>query len=67
MMAGHEILLETLLNHKGMVVLSGYDNELYNSYLKGWRKEYKSGIATSSKKRIEVIWMNFNNQVRFTI
>ena len=35
----HAELLETLLQHTGPVMLSGYDSELYNTYLRGWRKE----------------------------
>lgn len=55
----HEELLDTLLCHKGYVVISGYESELYNSYLKGWYKEYFQGIAQTGTKRKEVVWMNF--------
>jgi DNA adenine methylase len=59
----HHVLLETLLNHKGPVILSGYDNDLYNEALKGWSKdcinsntEYYNGAG-----RTEVLWMNFKS------
>ena len=32
-------LLEVLLQHKGPVLLSGYDNDLYNDRLHGWHRE----------------------------
>lgn len=56
----HVELLETLLNHPGKVLLSGYDNELYNGLLNGWHKEYKSTVAEAGNKRIEVLWMNYD-------
>lgn len=55
----HEQLLLALLEHKGPVLLSGYDNELYNELLKGWyRKETTAYSQVCSKKR-EILWMNF--------
>lgn len=33
--ADHIELLETLLKHPGPVIVSGYDNEMYDQYLKG--------------------------------
>lgn len=60
----HEKLLEVLINHKGAVILSGYDNQFYNDVLKGWEKQTMTGNADSGAKRIETIWMNFNRQER---
>ena len=34
----HEALLDMLLKHKGYVIISGYDTELYNTMLTGWNK-----------------------------
>lgn len=58
----HIKLLEVLMKHKGKVLLSGYDNELYNKMLKGWHKET---IVTSAErgKRIECLWMNYEVQI----
>lgn len=56
----HEELLDTLLQHSGPVILSGYENELYNCKLKDWyRKETTCYSQVASKKR-EVLWMNYN-------
>lgn len=56
----HEELIKVLLKHKGYVVLSGYDTDLYNDMLKGWnRYETKSYTQTHAKKQ-EVIWLNYD-------
>lgn len=62
----HEFLLKKLISLKGMVVLSGYDNELYNDHLKTWNKVEKSTYADGAKKRKEVLWINYrlNNQTK---
>lgn len=57
----HQKLLETLLNVKGFVVLSGYESEIYNEALTNWQKFKKksrisSGRGTAVKE--EVIWLN---------
>jgi DNA adenine methylase len=54
----HEELLQVLLSVKGMVVLSGYDNSLYNDALNGWRRVTKMSQANGNAKRIEVLWLS---------
>ena len=63
---GQGDLLDVLLFHKGPVLLSGYDNDLYNSRLKGWHREETDSFTQLSSKRREVLWMNFEptRQVR---
>ena len=56
--ADHTELLTALLDHQGMVMLSGYDNELYNDMLSGWRKETRTTQAERGAKRVECLWMN---------
>ena len=57
----HIELLETLLQHPGPVILSGYQNEIYDSILKGWNKDSINSNAEyyQGKSRTEVMWMNF--------
>lgn len=55
----HEELLDLIMNHKGRILISGYENELYNDYLKGWYKAYKDTHAENGLKRTEVLWMNY--------
>lgn len=57
----HVELLEILLNHPGKVILSGYDNKLYNDMLAGWRKESIKTQAENGLKRVETIWMNYRD------
>lgn len=60
----HAELLTALLEHKGPVILSGYDNDLYNDMLAGWHKEEKVGRSNSTALRTEIIWMNYEQQIR---
>ena len=56
--ADHKELLQSLVAHTGMVVLSGYDSELYNKTLQGWHKEIKATQAERGAKRMECLWLN---------
>lgn len=55
----HKNLLRVLKESNSMVVLSGYDNELYNKELQGWRTAEKATTVQMGKHRIEKLWMNF--------
>lgn len=59
-MPGHEHLTDVLLRLEGMVVLSGYDNDLYRSKLEsaGWHKVRRKGYADGGHRRIECLWIN---------
>lgn len=58
----HIKLLDILINSKSKVVISGYDNELYNSKLKNWNSDVCPTTTQNGKKRIEKIWYNYENQ-----
>ena len=53
----HEQLLDKILKLKGCVVISGYDNDLYNERLSGWRKEFKKTFADGALERTECLWV----------
>lgn len=55
----HVELLNILIEHPGKILLSGYDNELYNEILKGWKKVQKDTSAEFGLKRTETLWMNY--------
>jgi DNA adenine methylase len=56
--ADHEELLDVLIAHPGPVALSSYPNALYDERLVGWVKMSRNALATSSKRRTEVLWLN---------
>lgn len=56
----HEELLELLVGHPGKVLLSGYDNNLYDNMLSGWNKVQKDTRAEGGRKRTETLWMNYD-------
>lgn len=56
---GQSDLLDVLLVHKGPVIISGYDNDLYNDRLQGWHKEYTTYYSQVCSKKREVIWINY--------
>ena len=53
------VLIDVLLAHKGPVLLSGYNSDLYNDRLQGWRREETICYSQTSSKKREVLWMNF--------
>lgn len=53
-----EMLLE-VRGCKAMVMLSGYDCELYNEYLGDWQKAQIDARAQNNHRRVETLWMNF--------
>ena len=57
--ADHEELLAALKAHTGPVLLSGYDNPLYNAALQGWYREERPERTQTASPRTEVLWMNF--------
>lgn len=54
----HEHLCCLLRSLSGYVILSGYDNELYNDMLIGWIKKEKECYADGASPRKEVLWIN---------
>lgn len=60
--AQHLELLDTLRAHRGPVVLSGYENDLYDRELKGWSKVSLRTQAERGAARTETLWMNFEVQ-----
>lgn len=63
----HIELLKTLVKHPGKVMISGYENDLYNGILKGWEKARKNTTAEKGLQRQEVIWMNYKMDKQISI
>ena len=60
----HRELLEELCRSQAKVMLSGYDCELYSEYLSGWRKVQTMARTQSGDRRVETLWMNFEQTER---
>lgn len=59
----HVELLEVLLKSDCKIMISGYDNPLYDEKLSGWHKAKKNTTAERSVKRTETLWMNYKEEV----
>lgn len=55
----HEELLEVLIDHRGPVLISGYDSPLYHDRLREWHREKAVSYSQSITRKTEVLWMNF--------
>ncbi|MBE6035617.1 MAG: DNA adenine methylase [Clostridiales bacterium] len=65
----HYVLLNLLLMHRGPVIISGYDSELYNEMLAKWNRYETTTYSQSGQRKREVIWMNYDlpvKQISFT-
>lgn len=59
--ADHEELLKLLNTLQGMVIVTGYESEVYNDMLSGWRVEKTSSRISAGRGtalRTEHLWMN---------
>lgn len=54
----HEALLQMLRNHKGPVVLSAYQSDLYEELLDGWTRIAMDTFTQSGQERTEILYMN---------
>ena len=60
----HEELLTLLVNHPGKVIISGYENQMYDTYLVGWYKAQKRTQAEAGNIRTETLWMNYEPEAQ---
>lgn len=60
--ADHEEMLQELVTSKAKIMISGYESQMYNDYLKDWNKACFDSCAEHGKQRKEVIWMNYSDQ-----
>lgn len=54
----HEELLKVLVQSDSMVILSGYDCDMYRDMLPGWKMTTIKARAERGAKRIECLWIN---------
>ena len=60
----HVELLAVLKAHRGPVLISGYRSELYDRELRDWHKEATTATDQLSRRRQEILWMNFKPEQR---
>ena len=57
--SAHEEMLKKLLSSRAKIMISGYESEMYNDYLKDWNKYTFNSCAEHGKPRKEVVWINY--------
>lgn len=57
--AEHVELLQVLNKSKAKVMISGYECELYNNLLTGWKKLQIQAKAQGGAERTETLWLNY--------
>lgn len=65
--ADHKELLEVLRKSKAKIMISGYESDMYNDYLKDWHKVCLKSCAEYNGTRLEVIWMNYEHNLQMSI
>lgn len=55
----HVELLQAAIRHKGPVLISGYESQLYDDMLNGWHRETIACRNMACDKTKEVLWINF--------
>lgn len=63
----HEEMLKLALHSKAKIMISGYESDMYNDYLKGWNKVCFSSCAECGKPRTEVVWMNYEKYMQMNL
>ena len=61
---GQIAMLDLVAKSKAKIVLSGYESELYDEKLPGWRKDTTETRTTSTDTATETIWMNYDPPVK---
>lgn len=56
--ADHVTLAETLRSLRGVVVLSGYDSDLYRDLFGDWRRIERAAHADGARPRTECLWLS---------
>jgi DNA adenine methylase len=56
----HERLLKAVTESRAMILLSGYENPLYNQELAGWHKDAVTAFDEAGNKKAETVWRNYS-------
>lgn len=56
--ADHAKLIAALHRLRGMVIVSGYADAIYDEGLAGWQRVTRASLADGARRRTEVLWIN---------
>ena len=65
--ANHKELLNAIMESRAKIMISGYESDMYNEYLKGWHKKYFQSCAEHNGSRTEVVWMNYEYYAQISL
>ncbi len=65
--SGHKELLQLAKKHKGYIVISTYDNELYSGELEGWGKSFARVATHNGGSRVETIYISPNCKTQISL
>lgn len=65
--ADHEELLKLIPKSPAKIMISGYESEMYNDYLRGWEKRQFQSCAEGGSVRTETVWMNYRQDYQMNI
>jgi DNA adenine methylase len=54
----HRAMADCLKSLQGMVILSGYDCDLYRELFGNWHRVERQAFADGARKRTECLWLN---------
>ena len=57
----HVEMCQFIKGLKGVVVLSGYENEIYSDILSDWQKHHRKAFSDGAKERVETLYVNREN------
>ena len=57
-------MLEAVTKSKAKIILSGYQSDLYDSRLEGWKKDTIQTRTTAADMATETIWMNYTPPIK---
>ena len=63
----HEEMLKKIVSSRAKIMISGYESDMYNDYLHGWKKAYFRSCSEHNGTRTEVIWMNYSIDTQLCI
>lgn len=55
----HLEILSIITTLPAAILISGYESDMYNTMLQGWRKEHFNAVDRRGNVRVETVWLNY--------